>query len=423
MTKHTSKPRLQRVRSFYVAFALHLFNTVLLLVFLNGALFLVFVVKDYLDGRSAANSVTEQYGDDPLALVYPDLTDQQRSALLKETWSRPYDYEPFTQFKERAYRGQYVNVSEHGFRLTHNQGAWPPAPDTFNIFIFGGSTTFGYGVADDQTIASHLQGCLAAAGRRDIRIYNFGRGHYYSAQERILYEQLLTSGHVPDMAVFVDGLNDFYFVKDQALFTDRFDELFADITAPPKLPRFISQMPMARALQALRRRVGKLPADQGPNSTHAADATDELEWLYNDVPLLERVISTYLANKKLIEAVSAAHDVEAVFVWQPVPTFNFDDSKHLFAGDGYGTHTYTRYGYERMRTLVDADSVGGNFLWLADIHPDLRVHAYVDKFHYSGAFSKLLAKTMADMMFARGLLATDRATDRSSLVARPNHGG
>ena len=421
--KPTTAQHLQRARKCYRACALHLLNTLLVLVFLNGALFLVFVAKDYLDNRGTANPVAEHYGDDPLALVYPDLTEQQRNALLQETWSRSYAYEPFTQFKERPYHGAYVNVSAFGFRVSRNQGPWPPARDTFNIFLFGGSTTFGYGVPDGQTIASHLQDYLTATGRSDIRFYNFGRGHYYSTQERILYEQLLTCGHVPDMAIFVDGLNDFYFVRDQALFTDRFNELFADLTAPPRLPRFILQLPMARAVQAARRRLDKLGADRVPNSAQAAVAADELEWLYNDAPVLERVINTYLANKKLIEAVSAAHKVEAVFVWQPVPTYNFEDSRHPFAGGGYGTHTYSRYGYERMRTLVDADSVGGSFLWLADIHPDLKGHAYVDKFHYSGTFSKLLAKTMADMMFARGLLATDGETDRSSLAARPNHGG
>ena len=129
--------------------------------------------------------------------------------LLKETWSRPFMYEPFTQFKERPYRGNYVNIDNNGFRYTKNQGPWPPQSQNINIFLFGGSTTFGYGVSDNQTIASYLQQYLNEKLGRNVRVYNFGRGFYYLSQERVLYEQLLTSGFVPDIAIFIDGLNDF----------------------------------------------------------------------------------------------------------------------------------------------------------------------------------------------------------------------
>ena len=36
-------------------------------------------------------------------------------------------------------------------------------------------------------------------------VYNFGCGRYYSTQERVLFEQLVSSGAVPDLAVFLDG--------------------------------------------------------------------------------------------------------------------------------------------------------------------------------------------------------------------------
>src|SRR6185369_12207002 len=113
-----------------------------------------------------------------------------------------------------------VTVDPAGFRAGRDQRPWPPDPARFNVFVFGGSTTFGYGVADGDTIASQLQPLLARHGR-DVAVYNFGRGYYYSTQERILYEQLLAGGFVPALAVFIDGLNDFCYDHDDSAVSAR----------------------------------------------------------------------------------------------------------------------------------------------------------------------------------------------------------
>ena len=202
--------------------AVTLLNILVALVLLNAILSAVFIVWDYL----LPNPVSTKYGHltSTLSAVYEGLSEREIDDLLKETWSRPFIYEPFTQFKERPYRGFYVNVDSNGFRITKNQGPWPPQSRCLNIFLFGGSTTFGYGVPDGQTIASHLQEYLATRLDRDVRVYNFGRGYYYSTQERILYEELLASGFVPHMAIFIDGMNDFGHRSNEPLLTDRLRE-------------------------------------------------------------------------------------------------------------------------------------------------------------------------------------------------------
>src|SRR6185436_14410167 len=45
---------------------------------------------------------------------------------------------------------------------------------------------------------------------------------YYSSQERILFSNLLATGIVPDVAVFVDGLNEFYRSQDAPQFSRQF---------------------------------------------------------------------------------------------------------------------------------------------------------------------------------------------------------
>ena len=121
-------------------------------------------------------------------------------------------YDPFVEFKHPLYSGRFLNVHPAGFRHGRDQGAWPPQPEYCNIFFFGGSTTLNVG-PDWTCIPSYLQEVLnrRAATAKPVRTYNFGRGSYFSTQERILFQQTLLSGVTPDVAVFLDGVNDLYF--------------------------------------------------------------------------------------------------------------------------------------------------------------------------------------------------------------------
>lgn len=152
-----------RLHRAYQVTAIVLLNTCVLFVLVNIALFLFLEIHSKLAGQS--NPIADKYGQAWLKARYPDMTENDVKGLLKETWSLHFKYEPYTQFRERPYSGRWVTVDPHGFRVSRNQGPWPPSPDYFNVFVFGGSTTFSYGVSNDQTIASYLQ--LGPAFRRD----------------------------------------------------------------------------------------------------------------------------------------------------------------------------------------------------------------------------------------------------------------
>lgn len=401
---------IHKLFSGYRFFALTLVNTLVALLVLNVLLFAVFSVRDHFH----RNPVSTKYGHSAVNPVYPGLSESEIDALLKETWSRPYIYEAFTQFKERPYKGTYVNVDGNGFRETKNQGTWPLQRGKLNIFLFGGSTMFGYGVADDHTVASYLQVLLMAKLNRDVRVYNFGRGHYYSTQERILYENILASGVIPDVALFVDGLNDFYYNANEPLYTSRFRNFVKQekiITS--NIGFIISSTSLGRAVRALRYRFTKL-FQEGKNKKRRNEnirADLNATSKYADPKVLDAVIQRYLQNKKLIEAVSESFGVIPIFVWQPVPTYHYDQHYHPFSEGDYGNHNYSQYGYERMAKLLQETPLGDNFLWCADIQKDKTVPLYVDKVHYSESFSKELAIEIANLITNRSLIVvTDPMT-------------
>ena len=188
-----------------------------------------------------------------LAAAYPDLDPAQRQALLDEVASHYFVYEDYVSFREHRCGGKYLNVREAGFREAKNQGPWPPDPHNLNVFAFGGSTMFGWGLPDWQTIPSFLQEELSLYSRKPVCLYNFGTSNYYSTQERICLEQLLSKGLKPDIAIFLDGLNDFWMPQDNkdSWFRYETDNAFAR-SRKLTVSYLLSKLPLARAARKVR---------------------------------------------------------------------------------------------------------------------------------------------------------------------------
>src|SRR5690606_2414296 len=102
--------RLGRIVRLYKGLGLLLLNTVIVLFGLN--LVALAIVK-LAEPLMPSSPVEDKYGE-LLRKAYPALGEEQMSALLTETWSRPVMYEAYTQFKERPYAGQFINVSAFG---------------------------------------------------------------------------------------------------------------------------------------------------------------------------------------------------------------------------------------------------------------------------------------------------------------------
>lgn len=367
--------RVGRFGNWYRFTALVFLNGVLLFLLLNLILYVIGSVKP----PTKAYDPIAKYGIENLMKAYPGWREEDVRTLVKETYGDlTFEYEPFTEFRNKPLRGRFLNVDPAGFRLTKDQAAWPPRSENFNVFMFGGSTTFGIGLPDNETIASYLQARAAAnPSHQPLAVYNFARTYYFSSQERILFQQLLLAGYVPNVAVFVDGLNDFGFPDGQPRFADRFARMMsgkADYNPLENVPMF----------KAARWLTGswKKPKLQKP-----ASAPD-------DVPsaVLGGVVDRWLANKKVIEATAATFGVRPIFVWQPVPFYKYERRYHFLSeassGDAYRP---ILNGYTLMDNLRAQGKLGPNVLWLADMQQDKHDNLYVDVVHYNAAFSQEIA--------------------------------
>jgi lysophospholipase L1-like esterase len=366
-------PKFARV---YKSTALIFFNTALLVLFVAGIVFLV----RHLKPKEKPQNPLDKYGPAKLEAAYPERSREEIVSLLTETWGRPLIYEPYTQFTEAPYRGKYVNVADAGYRKVENQGPWPPAKENLNVFVLGGSTTFGYGVADSETIPSALQRKIRAAFGTRVCVYNFGCGFYYSTQERILFSNLLAAGLVPDVAVFIDGLNEFGRRQDVPEFSSHLTQVLnAYFGIHEKASKKSKRAPILL----------EPPGD----ATH--EGTDQETAL--------TICRRYLRNRDLIAAMARAYGVKTVFVWQPVPTYKYDLKYHPFRADLAGVHDFSHMGYETMAQLRQTSPPPTNELWLADMQETAHELLYVDAVHYSPKMCERIASEIERFLRERSL--------------------
>jgi hypothetical protein len=320
----------------------------------------------------------------------------ERAALERELIrARSATFEPFTLFRVPPMAGRYVNVAREGYRRGHRGATWPPDRAATTIFVFGGSTTFGYEVTDGETIPSQLADQLTSlTGDSSIAVYNFGSPNYSSVQERIRLEQLILDGHVPRVAVFVDGFDDFLWPYYGPVMLRTFAEA---------LPRPSTTRLAATTLQAAVRRVapGRISRLLLPGAT-----TDVQP---GRLPDPGAVIDRYLANKRLIEGICDRFDVRPLFVWQPVPCYHYDGADDLPRPADSRVRDrlleYIRRGYALMDNRRGAEASGPAFLWLADAQVGRTERLYVDADHYTPAFSGEIARAIAEHLHGQGWLS------------------
>jgi len=361
-----------------------------------------------------SDPVTEKYGD-VTKLIYPNLSGKEQLDLALETWrDRPFEYEPFTQFKERPFKGNYVNVDPNGFRITSDQGPWPLKNDDFNIFLFGGSTTFNYGLPDDETIASFMQRRLnRVSTQRKVNVYNFGRGFYTSAQERILFEKLLSEGHIPEMAIFIDGINEIQNLYTGPKFTGELRDAM-DESNGWLISKILRKLPATKYLWL---QMNVWQHEKNQKNIQPQDSNEKTR-ADSRLFVITELANYYLHNKQLTQAAADAYGVQSVFVWQPSPYYGYDLAYHPFANPNKPENLITKNLYELMANLVDAGNLGNNFIYLADMQRDKPVPLYVDAIHYSAAMSQTIADSIAQLMFKQNLVPSSLNTTTDDLVAK-----
>ncbi|OJW23745.1 MAG: hypothetical protein BGO49_00470 [Planctomycetales bacterium 71-10] len=294
----TTRRILRAIRDGWLLLGLCLAPILALELGLRGA----FALKDRLAAPPAVDPrVVEAAGG-----TWPIDHDRELKALV-DRW------EPFAYFRPEPFRGSTITIDADGRRAVWK----PPTGEgrrTIRLAVLGGSSLWGYGGRDDETIPSHLARILHGRGV-DAEVRNLSQIGYVSTQEVVALVRELQSGYRPDVVLFYDGVND----ASSALLEGRagltmnernrareFNLLQSPArAAAAALGKLVADSALRRAAESIARRFRG-----GAGSTPATPAV-ALE------DLAKGVLDVYETNVMVVEALADRYGFRPVFAWQP----------------------------------------------------------------------------------------------------------
>ncbi len=304
-------------------------------------------------------------------LVRPDSSDAFNDLVTKETaLSNQYEYMPWVEFKNIDYKGTYMNI-EKNVRKSIPDSYFPAnASDTLTVYFFGGSTTFGFNVADFETIPSlFVESFKAKNPGKALKVVNWGCPNYYSYQEMMLFTKLIIDGHKPDVAIFLDGLNDFWFGKMNYA-SESFYSFYFRKSYFAARPPSTSDLWFTDSLQNLFKTPVGMPEQQ----------------------FSDKLIENYLKNIATIKRLATVSGTKTYFFCQPTPFYKYPNQ---MKDPMVFKDTTTRFNYIYPILERRADSIG-NFTFMGGLLEKETGYPFVDGFHYAPRIHKRIADSMLE---------------------------
>ena len=119
------------------------------------------------------------------------------TAYFQESKNLRIEYKSFVGWRRKAYQGKTITIDEFGFRRTLGGGE-----TARSVYFFGGSTMWGTGVNDENTIPTLF------ASKTGLSARNYGETAWTAHQSLNQLIKLYTEGHRPHLVVFYDGVNE-----------------------------------------------------------------------------------------------------------------------------------------------------------------------------------------------------------------------
>ncbi len=287
----------QMVRNLWINIGVAL----LVLALLEGAFQVVFLVKNR--GRPDPDVVPVQWvlAANPGQPWVREYHRELRSALR-------YQWRSYVYWRARPYHSDYLKIDREGLRRTWNASP-SPSPRQLRIFMFGGSTMWGYGARDEFTIPSLVSKKLASRLTPAPWVVNFGEAGYVSTQGLIALMLELRRGNVPDVAVFYDGVNDAWAAFQSGVAGSPQNELnrIIEFNSRDRLNLRGGLLEKLATYRFIRGVLGSFRSSAGASPSRR----------FLDPRLASDVVDVYLENVRMANALAREYGFRAVFFWQP----------------------------------------------------------------------------------------------------------
>jgi len=290
------------------------------------------------------------------------------------------------------------------------------------IFALGGSTTFGYGLAGDETWPHMLNGILSAnvlsrSAATPPVVLNFGAQAYDQRTETDKLIYLLRRGYRPTKVVMLDGWNDLFIARSNMRAVDRvvyhgFAQGRGEIAFTPagtiNRPSYIHLLlgdpsPLQQLIRHWREGPRQIEAVKFDRDAFV-DGFDFREadfafrhWAFFGEHHREKykseIVAYYRTNLALLKALADAYGFALHVFYQPIGIL--DDTNPFVSARARGAP-----GYRYISELVDVAraAIARGDLPMVDISQALDNvpgPRYLDTAHYSPEANAVLARTIA----------------------------
>lgn len=306
----------------------------------------------------------------------PNYADKDRARqILGEFKQLQTRFVPFVDWTREPFRGQTTTIDANGQRLHPETTAQPVG----TVRFFGGSTMWGSGVADDETIPAsfnHLH--------PDYRVHNHGESGYTSRQSLDALINLVNQGAPMDLVVFYDGNND----------VGTFCWPWVGInshTQAAKIQRLVR--PRSYVLSDLTGSIEEI--GRGKLFSRLFAPEDPFNTLcHGDPAYARRVAETMVNDWKIARAIAAVGGADFLAVLQPVASIGSPRTDHL-SEEERSPNTAQNVVYPIIRELMARENAD----WLLDFSRvfDGDEYIFIDECHVTENGNRRVAERLDEV--------------------------
>ena len=292
--------------------------------------------------------------------------------------------------------------------------AMPKAPDEFRVLLLGDSSTWGFLLGADDTLAAMLNAAgLATDDGRRVQVYNLGYPIMSLTKDVVLLDYGLR--YQPDLIVWLVTLESF--PRDKQLFPPLLQhnpavvrDLIAryDLALDPADPRFVTPDFLGQTILGQRRALNDLlrlqlygvpwaltGIDQYIPETFTLRQSDfeaDVSWQEYSEPV--DLTTENLAFDALAAGMARAGDVPVLLINEPMFVSTGQNSELRY------NFFYPRWAYDAYHTLLIAQA--GQHGWhFVDLWDALPAEEFTDSpVHYTPAGARMLAEEVAPPLLA-----------------------
>jgi len=326
-------------------------------------------------GLRAYDSIVPALSNPPMSAAvkrnYAHMSAADQDDLFATTKDLRFRYEPVVGILQRQTSSRFINIDSHGIRSNGGPHRGVAALEGA-VWFLGGSTTFGDGIADRETIPAQLEQLI---GRPVI---NLGVPAFATAHENLLLNHYLRLGYRPSSVLFLDGINETCepdpYLKEMTTLLNRAQDGYSwDIGGPVATAYF-------RASRKAQKLAG-IWVDDSERQTVACSRDGR--------PYPLSVFHTRLLAER--DAICRLYKVDCHTLVQPFA------GVHGRTEDLPTSFLEGARGQELRDVFVHLEPVwrAAGALFVTDAFDGYDRHPFVDEVHYSADASRLIAETIA----------------------------